>query len=139
MSHADHAQPEHVKYALESVTIDDRPVRTGNWSSVHLPAHPAAGALIVPHGVSNNPRFRILAAGGPVWTTEDTGIRTMEWSAEEATRAVTDLTVDCLAGELVVRSEGAVTTVTHGGVVTTLRRLGGDAASGTQPPAVVQV
>ncbi|RKW70212.1 hypothetical protein [Galactobacter caseinivorans] len=124
------SNPEHLEYAVESVTMDGRAVRTGQWTFVQLPAHPAAGALIVPNGVSNNPRFRILAVDGPVWSTEDTGIRTMEWSADEGARAVTDLTVDCFAGELVVRTDGPVTTVTNRGVVTTLRRAA---------PAVVQV
>lgn len=133
------SNPEHHEYALESVTIDARPVRTGNWSAVQLPAHPAAGAIIVPRGVSNNPRFRILAVDGPVWTAEDTGVRTMEWIDDETERSVTALTVDCFAGELVVRSEGALVTVTHRGVVTTLRRLGGTGDGTTQEPAVVQI
>lgn len=101
------------EYGVESVTVDGEPVRTGRWSSVTLPEPAATGAVIAPHGVVNNPRFRILAVDGDEWETEDTGLRTMEWG-DEAEQAVTDLTVRCLAGRLLVRRDSERVVITRG-------------------------
>lgn len=129
--------PELREYLLDSVTVDGRLVPTANWASVRLPSPAAAGALIVPTGVCNNPRFRVLSVDGEEWVTEDTGIRTMEWCVDDAARAVTELTVECFAGTLRVREDGDVVTVRNGDVITVLREALAGGTDGEGAPTVI--
>ena len=103
---------ERTDYSVTQVRVDGEPVRTGGWSVVSLPEPAVTGALLVPHGVVNNPRFRVLAVDGDVWETEDTGLRTMEWG-DPAEQSITDLAVACLAGRLHVSRSGDTLTITN--------------------------
>lgn len=102
------------EYALLSLTIDGEEVPTLRWDSVHLPDSPAAGSLVVPTSVCNNPRVMILAVDEDVWTTEDSGIRTMEFCVDDAERALTDTAMAALSGEIVVKRDGDKATITNG-------------------------
>jgi hypothetical protein len=99
-----------LEYAVAMLTVDGRPVPIGHFSGVYLPEHPAAGGLIMPEGVANNPRFRILSVEGELWHTEDTGVRTLEWGSPEE-QAIRDLVIRCLTGRLVVRRHGPNVTI----------------------------
>lgn len=89
-----------IDYDVISLTSDGEDVPTRRWKQLHVPASPAAGSLVVPSSVCNNPRVVILAVDGDVWDTEDNGIRTMEFCVDEADRNVTDLSMNVLAGRV---------------------------------------
>lgn len=108
-----------VEYSVSTVTVDGHPVATGRWTGVYLPEQPAAGGLIMPDGVCNNPRFRILAIENDYWHTEDTGVRTLEWGSREE-QAIRDLAISCLTGRLVVRRHGPAIIISKGDNVLTL-------------------
>jgi len=89
-----------IDYDVISLTSDGETVPTRRWKQLHVPASPAAGSLVVPSSVCNNPRVVILSVDGDVWETEDNGIRTMEFCVDEADRNVTDLAMNVLAGRV---------------------------------------
>ncbi|WP_291277753.1 hypothetical protein [Galactobacter sp.] len=108
-----------LEYAVAMVTVDGRPVPVGQWSGVYLPERPAAGGLIMPEGVANNPRFRILSIEADTWHTEDSGVRTLEFCSP-AEQAIRDLAINCLTGKLVVRRHGPNVTISKGSTVISL-------------------
>jgi hypothetical protein len=99
-----------LEYAVARVTVDGHPVPTGRWSGVFLPERPAAGGLIMPEGVANNPRFRILSIDGDTWVTEDSGVRTLEFGTPDE-QSARDLAIRCLTGKLLVRPHGPGLTI----------------------------
>lgn len=116
---------EFIDYDVVSLTSDGEEVPTRRWTQLHVPARPAAGSLVVPSSVCNNPRVVILSVDGDVWETEDNGIRTMEYCVDEADRAVTDLAMSVLGGRVAFLRDGEDATLRHGGYVLSLRRSAG--------------
>ncbi|MGO1320478.1 MAG: hypothetical protein ACTII7_03925 [Galactobacter sp.] len=108
-----------LEYAVAMVTVDGRPVSVGHWGGLYLPERPAAGGLIMPDGVANNPRFRILAIEGETWHTEDTGVRTLEFCTVEE-QAIRDLVINSLTGKLLVRKHGPNVTIAKSSTVISL-------------------
>lgn len=113
-----------IDYDVLSLTSDGEAVDTRRWNQLHVPASPAAGSLVVPSSVCNNPRVVILAVDGEVWETEDNGIRTMEFCMDEADRALTDTSMAVLSGRVHFAVDGEDAVLRNGGYELTLRRSG---------------